>query len=115
VILVARFATVVVVGLVRGQFHSTSLLLNEDMVGGCYGGCYRNGLQSLEVASTVVGEHTVSVGLGHDLRPLSRLVVAAGWLSVAVVIDAGAPQRGLVRGQKGSAESIVGRGTRLRG
>jgi len=115
VILVARFATVVVAGLVRGHSHSTSLLLNEDMLGGCYGGCYRNGLHSLEVAAAVVGEHTVSVGLGHDIRPLSSLVFASGWPSVVSAIDAGALQRGLVRGQKGSAESIVGSSTRLRG
>jgi len=84
------------------------------MVGGCYGGCYRNGLHSLEVAAAVVGEDTVSVGLGHDLRPLIRLVVASGRPSVVSAIDSGAPQRGLVRGQKGSAESIVGNSTRLR-
>ena len=114
-LLVARFATVVVAGMVQGHYHTISVLLDEDMVGGYDGGCYRNGLYSIEVAPTVVGEQTVSVGLGQDIRPLSRLVLAAGWPSVVAVIDAGAPQRGLVRGQNGSADSILGSSTRLRG
>jgi len=115
VFLVARYGTVVATGLFRGQSPSTNLFINQDMLGSRYGGRYGNCLDGFEVTRTVVGQRTVSVSLGRDIRLLRGLVDSAGFPSVVTAISAGAPQRGLVCGHQGSAECIAGSSIRFRG
>jgi len=70
-------------------------------------------LNLCKISTTTVCQLTLSVGFGRFIASPNGRVDSAAFTSVVAAASAGVPQHAMVRVHKGSAESIVGRGTRL--